>query len=106
MNEAERMARATRANAAIDEFIGPIIGDIRTTYAQRIVEIANTELNPTKRSEKLTALSNGIRIAEQIESAMRAIILDGEIAQREAIRADKMERMTAPQRRLFGIVPA
>lgn len=101
----ERIATAERARAAWDEFVEPTLADIKATYAARIVEIASTELSRDKRTDKITALSAAIRIADQIESGLQAVIMDGDIAEKDKLRADKMERMTAPQRRLLNMFP-
>ena len=101
----DAVAKGQRAEAAWTEFVALPLEDMVGEYTARIVEIANTELNPAKRSEKLTALSNGIRIAENIRSGLQAAIKDGETAQKELLRARKIEDMTAPQRRLLGLVP-
>ena len=105
MTEAERIARSHRASSAWDEFFGPMIGEMRSAYTDRMVELANSELARDKRSDKLTALANAMKILGNLESGMQAIIRDGDVAQREKLRADKVEQMTAPQRRLLNIVP-
>ena len=79
MTEAERIARAQRAEAAYTEFFEPMIDALKEEYAHRIV----------------TTLDEG----------MKATIADGALAQRAKIRADEIEKMSAPQRRLLGIAP-
>jgi hypothetical protein len=105
MTDSDRIARATRAQAAYDEFVHPILTECRTTYGDRIVEIASTELSREKRTDKLTALSLALRILEQVESGIQSAIMDGEVAANNVLRVEKMDSMTAPQRRLFGLVP-
>jgi len=101
----QRIARAHRAQGAWDEFVAPVIEAIIDTYRQRIVDLANSELDTRKRADKLTALSNAIRIAENIRSGLTEAIRDGELANVERLKAEKVEKMTAPQRRLLGIAP-
>jgi hypothetical protein len=74
-------------------------------YTARMVEVANLELARDKRADKLTALSNALRISQNIRAGLQAAMLDGDVAQREKLRADRIENMTAPQRRLLGIAP-
>lgn len=105
MTVEERIARAHRAQAALDEFFRPIIDECRTAYAKRLVEVASSELNSAKRADKVTALSFGLRILDEIENGFKAILLDGEIAGQDRIRAEKLEYMTPEQRRIFGLVP-
>jgi hypothetical protein len=101
----DRVARAHRAQYALDEFITPILAETRDTYARRIVEIAATELNRDKRADKITALSTAIRVLDALEDGMKAVLLDGAVAQKDRLRADKIEEMSKSQRRLFGLVP-
>jgi hypothetical protein len=63
------------------------------------------ELSRDKRADKITALSNALKILGQLENGMKAAILDGDLAQQEKLKAEKIEQMTAPQRRLLGIAP-
>lgn len=105
MTEAQRIAQAQRAKAALEEFIEPLLQETREVYARRIVEIASTELGREPRTDKITALSTAIRILDELESGIKAVMLDGAVAQKEKLRADKLERMTPAQRRLLGVVP-
>jgi hypothetical protein len=95
MNESERKARGERAKTYRDEFLGPIINDSRSAYQARIVEIATTELNPRKRAEKLTALSTALKLLNNIETGINALVHDGDLAARDLLRADKVERMSS-----------
>lgn len=105
MTPQERIAKAERAQRAWDEFIGLQIEDMIGAYSSRIVEIANTELSRDKRTDKITALSHAIRITENIREGLLAAIKDGELARKDKLRAENIETMTAPQRRLLGVVP-
>jgi hypothetical protein len=97
------LARATRAQAAWDEFFEPMIAELSDEYTARMAEVATTELNSAKRSDKITALSHALKITATLKGGMMAIIKDGEAAQKELARFDNIERMTAPQRRLLKI---
>jgi hypothetical protein len=101
----ERTARGERAQRARDDIFTPILSDIRKSYSDRLVEVASKELNPAKREQAITSLSVAIRILDNIESGITAIINDGEMAKRDELRADKIEKMSKPERRLFSIAP-
>lgn len=105
MTDAERINRAQRAKAAWDEFFAPMIGEMKSAYQERMLDVANTELNRDKRADKITALSNALKIVGNLESGMQSIIMDGEMAHREVLRADRVESMTKPQRRLLNAIP-
>ena len=105
MNEAERIGRAQRALAAYQEFIEPMFDELRNEYGDRIVHHATTELNRDKRCDKITALSLAHKVVDTLDAGMKAMISDGEVALRERLRAEHIEGMSAPQRRLLGIAP-
>ena len=46
------------------------------------------------------------KILTQLENGMQAIIADGELAKKEKAKAERIEQMTAPQRRLLNIGPS
>ncbi len=104
MTDQERMARANAAKAAW-ELIGPMFESMTAEYRDRIVKLATTELNPTDRCSKMTSLSTALAVVGNIENTVKAMILDGYLARGDQLKAEKMEKMTAPQRRLLGVVP-
>ena len=101
---AETAARGQRAELC-NEFIGPIIRDIREGYMTRLAEIAATELNPNKRRDKITALSVALKVLGNIENGLNATIESGRVAQASILKADQIERMGVHERRLMDIVP-
>lgn len=103
MNTSERIARAHRAQAALDEFLTPLFAEMREEYARRIAEVATTELHPTNRADKITALSLALKVVNTLESGMTEVIRDGELARRDKIRADEIERMSDAQQRLLKV---
>jgi hypothetical protein len=105
MNDAEAAARGTRAKAYRDEFLGPSIDQQRDAYSKRIIEIASTELDPRTRNDKLTALSFALRVLDNVASGIDAAIRDGEIAEGNLMKADRIERMTPEKRRLLQFAP-
>jgi hypothetical protein len=105
MTEAQAAARGIRARDYRDEFLGPILDDMRAAYANRIVEIASKEHDPKARADKLTSLSVALRILENIAGGIDAAIMDGEIAEKNMLKVEHIEKMSAPQRRIFNIAP-
>ena len=103
MTEAERIARAHRAQAALDEFLSPMFAEIKDEYRDRIAEVAVTELHPGTRADKLTTLAVALRVVNSLESGMAAIVLDGEVARKDKVRADRIEQMSDAQQRLLKI---
>lgn len=105
LSENQRIERARRAKAAYDEFVSPALEEIRNAYGDRIVEIASTELNRDKRTDKLTALSTALRILEQVEGGLQTIIVDGQMAHQSKMRAAEMEQLSPARRRFLNMVP-
>lgn len=99
------MARAQRAQAAWDEFLAPILDGLDAEYVKRLREVSTSEFSYKARSDKQTALSTALVVTQAIRSGLQEVIRDGELANAERLRAEKVEKMTAPQRRLLGIAP-
>jgi hypothetical protein len=106
MTPQERIARAERAQRALDEFITPILTEARDAYTSRIIELAALELDRNVRGDKMAALSTAIRVVDAIEDGLKAVIMDGSVADKDKLLAEKLERMSPAHRRIFGMVPA
>lgn len=105
MNEHELAARGQRADMCYNEFIGPQLKDMRAQYTNRMTEIAVSELDPKKRAEKITSLATAIRILDNIDTGIRCMVEDGKVAEASMLRSDRVERMSAPRRRLLEFSP-
>jgi len=101
---AEAASRGQRAQLC-DEFIGPILKDIREGYTSRIVEIAATELNKRAREEKITALAIAMKVLANVENGLSHAIEAGKVAQQSLLKADRIERMGAGERKLLDMIP-
>ena len=104
MSEFDTAARGQRA-ALCDEFIGPILKDVREGYLRRITEIAAGETNPKARAEKITSLSIALKVLGNIENGLANAVEAGKLAQRSILKADSIEKMGREQKRIFGLVP-
>lgn len=102
MTPAQDAQRGRQAKEAL-EFLEPAFKEIRAQYADRIKEIAVKELNGKKRTDKITCLSTALRVTEEVEGIIRAIVLHGEVAAKDIERMKKVEDMTPAQRRLLNI---
>lgn len=106
MTPEQRIGRAARAQGAWDEFIAPMIDNLREEYTNRVAEVAATELHPANRADKITTLSVALRVLATLESGMKEAIRDGDLARKDKIRADNVERMSDAQQRLLKIAGA
>lgn len=104
MTEAShRIARAHRAQMFMDEFLSPLLGELRDEYTARISQVATTELHPTTRSDAITALSVALKVVDTLQAGMTEVIRDGELARRDKIKAERIEGMTDAKQRLLRI---
>lgn len=105
MTPKQRLDTASRAQAAWEEFFAPMIGELRSAYSERMVEVATTELNHAKRADKITALSNAVKILDTLKGGMLEAIRDGELAKEDMLRAERIEQLSPSRRRLLNIAP-
>jgi hypothetical protein len=103
VTESERIARAHRAQAALDEFLTPMFADLRAEYTDRLAEVARTELNRERRADGVALLSVALKVVDTLEAGMTEVVRDGEIAGKSKARADEIARMTDAQQRLLKI---
>jgi hypothetical protein len=103
MTEPERIARAHRAQATLDEFLSPMFAELRDEYTARLAEVARTELNIQRRAEAVGMLSVALKVVDTLELGMAEIVRDGELARQSKARADKVLQMSDAQQRLLKI---
>lgn len=96
------IARGDRAYHA-REFVGPILDELRQGYRDRIVEVASKELNAKRRNEALHALSVAMRIVDQFDGALQAIIEAGDLEKNRNLKAENIEGLGKSERRLLDI---
>lgn len=101
---AESAARGQRADLC-NEFIGPILAEIKSGYLGRIADIAATEINASVRSDKITALSTALRVLDNVTNGLNAAIEAGKVAQQSILRANAIEDLGDHTRRLLETVP-
>ena len=102
LTPAQRIAKAQKTEQAWTE-VAPLFANLREEYTNRLTEVAATELHPTIRADKITTLSVALKVLSTLESGMREAIRDGELAEADKIRAERIEQMSDPQQRLLKI---
>jgi polyphosphate kinase len=100
---AERIAKAHRAQSALDEFFAPMFANLREEYVNRLSEVATTELHPGNRADKITTLSVALKVVDTLRSGMNEAIRDGELAHASKLKAEKIEQLSDAQQRLLKI---
>ena len=105
MTTSERIAKAHRAQSALDEFIAPMFDEIEAEWTARMVEVSTTELHPGNRADKLTALSHALKVTKLIRAGLAESIKDGEIARSEKLKADRITDLSDARQRQLRIAP-
>ena len=103
MTPEQRIARAHRAQSFLDEFLTPMFDRIEAEYTARVIEVANTELHPGQRSDKITTLAYALKIVRTLKSGMAEEVRDGELARNAKLKSEHIEKMTDAQQRLLRI---
>lgn len=98
-DEANRMACAERADQAMQEFISPALATIREDYTAKLTDVAAKHPMRGEPLAMVEKLATALKIVDQIEVQMRALIADGDAAKVDASRADQMARLNTEQRR-------
>lgn len=96
MNNEDRRARGFRAKAALDEFIGPAMDQMRDEYMHALTKLAANEPWETA---KITKLAVAQRVIQAVEQQIRAAVLDGEMAAKDKSRADMIANLPEAKRK-------
>lgn len=91
LNEAERVARAERAERALEEFLNPAFDIAHEVYMGRLKDI--TSKTPWE-ANKIASLANACRVLEEVHSQVCGLVRDGEHAKSQMIRVEKIEAMS------------
>lgn len=93
-----RIAESDAAKAAWDRFIGPAFATLRADYMGKLT----TEATKPMEGRALQAVQNlsiALRITNEVEAQMKALIADGQAAQADMERSNNIARMSPEQRR-------
>jgi hypothetical protein len=82
-DDTARMVRAEQADAAFKQFVGPALAVIRNEYLAKLQELAATRAMEGEPLAMVQKLATAIKIADQIEIQMRALMADGDAAKAE-----------------------
>ena len=94
------MSDAERAKASWNEFVGPCFQVVRAGYAVGLAEYAARCPEDTKR---ITKLAQAIKVLDDVESQMMAIIAQGVVAENDAKRAQQIAKIRPSMRQLIGL---
>lgn len=105
MTDQERIARAFRAKQAYEEFFQPILDNLREEYRDRAEVVLLNELNPSAREGMAGTLAVALKVVKNMDKGLRAIITDGQDAEKRLVQAREIENLSEHKRRLLNIGP-
>lgn len=105
MTDVEAAARGVRAQAALNEFVAPVLDNMRQAYLDRIMAVATNELDAKARADKIAVLSVAMKVVDNLTQGIDVAIRDGEIAEKSLLTVERIETMSEPKRRLFSMAP-
>ena len=103
MNDRERIDLARRAQMALDDFLDPAFAVVEADYTEKLVNAA-TSTDP-RANEVITRLAAGLKAVRSARNTIATLVADGDLAKAGMIKAERIEGMTAPDRRLLNIGP-
>lgn len=103
MNDRERIETARRAQQALDDFLAPAFAVVEADYTEKLVNAA-TSTDP-RAGEIVARLAAGMKAARSAHGMIMTLVADGELTKAGMIKAERIEGMTAPDRRLLNIGP-
>lgn len=101
MTPAERMSRADRARAAMDEFFGPALEHVEAEYAEKMIKTAAS--SDPRATDVIARLANGIKAARTVRALIEAHVSDGVLAEQELKRSAQVARMSDHKRSVVGV---
>lgn len=100
MTPEQRAARAHRAKQAMEEFISPAFDYTRAEFINRMGMHAASKPWAV---DEIRALALAVKVLDEVRGQVSACILDGEVAARDMIKAEQVERIRPSKRKILGI---
>lgn len=94
------LARAERARAAMDEFIGPAFDVYEADIVRRLTEIAAEAPNE---ATKISKLAMAVKVLRNVRRQVEAIADEGKIIEADVKRARQIEKINPYQRSILGL---
>lgn len=101
MTPSERISRADRAQAAMDEFFAPAFELVEKEWAEKMIAAAAS--SDPRAPEIIMRLANGVKAARTVRKQIEAHIADGTLAEAEIKRSAQLARMSDHKRSVVGV---
>lgn len=95
----ERLARAERAKAAMDEFLGPAFEAVEESYGNKLMNLA---AEAPWESKRITKLASALKIAQSVRAHIEAEVSGGAIVRDQLDYARQIERIPTTKRWWLG----
>lgn len=100
MTPEDRIARAERAKAAWDEFVGPALLTVKAEYGNRLLDTA--EKKPW-RWFRIIMLAFAVKVCRRVEGRLQAVIADGRDAEATLKRQRQIDKISDHKRDVLGV---
>src|SRR4051812_32411812 len=97
---ADRIAIADQAQAAYERFLSPAFAVCREEYAAKLTKLYAT-VEDAKGERVRTKLALAIRVLDEVEQQIKAVIVGGDVARHEQRGVDKIASLPAYKK--FGV---
>lgn len=101
LTDQQKVARAQRAKAAMEEFFDPALAAVEAEYGERMIKAAAS--TDPRAPEVIARLANGIKVARTIRGLIETHIAAGEFAAEQLRREKALQELTPTRKRLVGI---
>ncbi len=101
MSPHERTARADRARAALDEFLGPAFDHVEREWYENLIRTASS--SDPRSPEIISRLTAGIQAIRKVREQVAGYVSDGALADSEIAREAQLSKMTPHMRSVVGV---
>jgi hypothetical protein len=100
VSENDNIARAEQAALAWARFIEPAFEVVRSDYESKLTKLYG-EVGDAKSDRACTKLALGVRVLNEVQSQIQALIMNGEVEKMNRRRADAVANL--PTHKKLGI---
>lgn len=97
-DQLQRIEIADQAKIAWTQFVSPSLDVLRADYMGKLAEYAERPMSPDN-LKVVEKMALALRVTREVETQMRSLIVDGEVARADLDRAGTIARMPDEQKR-------
>lgn len=101
MTPHDRLARAERAKAALNEFLAPAFDHIEREWYERMVATAGS--SDPRLPDVVLRLAAGVQAIRKVRAEIMAVVADGNVAEAEISRDAQIAKLSDHKRSMLGV---